>query len=200
MNNAIAKLIDAAFEMVAATKKPYPKEGTPEFFALTDVAHRLECACIAYKKTFTTAPAPLDAVPMEASAVKGETPLTDAIRDEYRGDTEGLCRALIPHANTLERQLAAAKADYEDTKRFFVAAQKDLAAAKAELEEARNEKNGAMIQFNAIKSTTQPLIDENEAQRDRIAELEQEVFTIKARELARLRQQPTPAQGKEGSK
>jgi len=49
MNTATKELIDAAFEMVTATKKPYPKEGTPEFFALTDVAHRLECACIAYK-------------------------------------------------------------------------------------------------------------------------------------------------------
>lgn len=50
------QVIDAAFEMMAATKKAYPQEGTPEFFALTNIAHRLECACLAYKRSLVAAP------------------------------------------------------------------------------------------------------------------------------------------------
>lgn len=65
MNDATTRLIDAAFEMAAATKKEYPKESTPEFFALTDVAHRLECACIAYKSALAS-PTPIVAPTQEA--------------------------------------------------------------------------------------------------------------------------------------
>lgn len=67
MTPATQQLIDAAFEMMAATKKEYPKEGTPEFFALTDVAHRLECAGIAYKRELVAAK---ESVPPEARAVE----------------------------------------------------------------------------------------------------------------------------------
>jgi hypothetical protein len=63
--------------------------------------------------------------------------------------------------------------------------ERELTAAKAELAEAQLQKQGPLIQLQAIKSTTQPLIQENDAQRDRIAELEQHIVTIKTR-LAQL--------------
>lgn len=36
-----------------------------------------------------------------------DTPRTDQVRNRHRGDTEGLCRALIAHSNQLERELNA---------------------------------------------------------------------------------------------
>jgi hypothetical protein len=78
MNTATTQLIDAAFEMVAATKKAYPVEGTPEFFALTDTAHRLECACIAYKQSLAAPrpPASVDAGTPRMDRVAGDPALT----------------------------------------------------------------------------------------------------------------------------
>lgn len=37
------------------------------------------------------------------------TPITDAVRNQFRGDTEGLCRALVRNSNDLERHLAEAR-------------------------------------------------------------------------------------------
>ena len=42
-------------------------------------------------------------------AAERPTPITDAVRNQFRGDTGELCRALIRNSNDLERQLAEAR-------------------------------------------------------------------------------------------
>lgn len=50
MNAHESNIIDAAFELTAFCKGPFPQEMTPRFFELTQLVDRLDTACRAYKQ------------------------------------------------------------------------------------------------------------------------------------------------------
>jgi hypothetical protein len=99
------------------------------------------------------------------------TPNTDEIRDAHRGDTVGLCRALIPHANSQERRIA----ELEHIRDIWKDCVKDV-EEKLRDEKARAEK--AEAELSSLRVSRNIYIDQLAAEKASADELERRARSI----------------------